>query len=74
MCAKEAAERFPDDADLMYDYANATALSGAYEQALQIVSNAKKMKYFEDAKSKILFPGIGDMRGTWKYGSGNRKM
>ena len=55
LCAKEAAERFPDDADLMYDYANATALSGAYEQALQIVSNAKQMKYFEDAKARFCF-------------------
>lgn len=53
LCAKEAAERFPDDADLVYDYANATALSGAYEQALQIVSNAKQMKYFEDAKARF---------------------
>lgn len=51
--AKKAAERFPDDADLLYDYANATALSGAYEQALQIVSNAKQMKYFEDAKARF---------------------
>lgn len=55
LCAKEAAERFPDDADLMYDYANATALSGAYEQALQIISNAKQMKYFEDAKARFCF-------------------
>ena len=74
MRRKEAAERFPDDADLMYDYADATALSEVHmNRHCRLSQMQKKMKYFEDAKAKILFPGIGDMRGTWKYGSGNRK-
>ena len=73
MC-EGTAERFPDDADLMYDYANATALSGAYEQALQIISNAKQMKYFEDAKARFCFLEAEICAELWKYGSGNRKM
>ncbi len=51
--SKNAAERFPEDADLMYDYANATALSGAFDEALKIVERAKKLKYFEDSKAEF---------------------
>ena len=51
--SKSAVEKFPEDADLMYDYANAVALSGETLQALKIVENAKKMKYFEDSKARF---------------------
>lgn len=48
--AKEASDKFPEDADLMYDYAQSVALSGDYKKAYQLVEQAKSMKYFEDAK------------------------
>lgn len=51
--AKKAAERFPEDAELFYDYANATALTGAYSEALKIIANSKQLKYFEEAKAKF---------------------
>lgn len=51
--SKSAAERFPEDPDLLYDYANAVALSGAHQEALQIILNGKKLKYFEEAKVKF---------------------
>lgn len=52
--SKKASERFPEDADLLFDYANAVAQSGKYDEALGIVRNAGKMKHFEDAKAKFL--------------------
>lgn len=52
--SKKASEKFPEDADLLYDYANATALSGAYSEALRIIENAKKLKYFEESKAKFV--------------------
>ncbi|MCM1543143.1 MAG: tetratricopeptide repeat protein [Blautia sp.] len=52
--SKQASERFPEDADLLFDYANAVAQSGKYEEALVIVRNAGKMKHFEDARAKFL--------------------
>lgn len=51
--AKTAAERFPEDADLMFDYAYATALAGKQQEALKVLNNAKQMKYFEMAKPKF---------------------
>lgn len=52
--AKKATERFPEDADLMYDYANANALAKKYDRTLEIVNNAEKMEFFEEAKPKFL--------------------
>lgn len=52
-CAKTAADKFPEDADLMFDYAKANALAGALEEAKRIVRNASKLKYFEEAKAKF---------------------
>lgn len=52
--SKSAAERFPEDADLMYDYIKSVALSGDQELALKLLSSARKMKYFEDAKRQFL--------------------
>ncbi len=51
--SKKAAERFPEDADLMFDYAQAVALAGKHQEAVKILNQAKKMKYFEDAKPKF---------------------
>ena len=56
-CAKVATDKFPEDADLMFDLANATALAGKYEEAKKIVNNAKAMKYYEDTKAKFALLG-----------------
>lgn len=48
--AKEATERFPEDADLMVDYARCIAINKKLDEALQVIAQAKKMKYFDDAK------------------------
>lgn len=52
--SKSASDRFPEDPDLLYDYANVLALSGSYELALQVVKGAKSLKYFNDAKSRFI--------------------
>ena len=52
--AKMAAERFPEDADLLYNYARALALNGELEKAVSVIANAKKMKYFEESKLKFM--------------------
>ena len=51
--AKKASEKFPDDADLTYDYANALAMSKKYDESLQVLDNAKKMKYFEEVRGRF---------------------
>lgn len=51
--AKNATDKFPEDADLMLDYANACALANKFEEAKRIVNTAKNMKYYEDSKSKF---------------------
>lgn len=48
--SKSASERFPEDAELYFDYAKAVALSGKMEEALHLIENAKKMKYYDNAK------------------------
>ena len=50
---KRLQDRFPEDAELLYDYANAVALSGEYQEALKIVRNAKRLKYFEETKARF---------------------
>ena len=52
--AKTAAQRFPEDAELLYDYARALALAGRKDEALQAVRTAPEMKYFAGAKRKFL--------------------
>ena len=47
---KKATEKFPEDADLMLDYARCVAINKHLEDALQIINQAKKMKYFEESK------------------------
>lgn len=51
--AKAATDKFPEDADLMFDYAQATALANRYEDAKKILDNAKAMKYYEEAKPQF---------------------
>lgn len=51
--AKAATDKFPEDADLMFDYAKAVALSERYEDAKKIVNNAKVMKYYEESKAEF---------------------
>ncbi len=48
--SKAASERFPEDADLLYDYIKCLSLKGEFEKSLGLIDNAKKMKYFEDSK------------------------
>lgn len=52
--AKAACDRFPEDADLMYDYVKCVALSGDLDSADKLLSTAKQMKYFEASKRKFL--------------------
>lgn len=65
--AKLAADRFPEDTDLLIDYANALAMSKDLESALKVVDNAQKLKYYGDSIAQFLLLGaeiaaeMGDM-------------
>lgn len=48
--SKAASERFPEDADLLYDYIKCISLKGEFDKSLDLIDKAKKMKYFEDSK------------------------
>jgi tetratricopeptide (TPR) repeat protein len=48
--SKSASDRFPEDADLMYDYVKSLALDGQFDLAIKLLNTARQMKYFEDAK------------------------
>lgn len=67
--SKSAAERFPEDADLMYDYVKCVAQSGDHETAIRLISSAKRMKYFENAKRQflILEAEISAEKGNFDY-------
>lgn len=52
--AKAASDRFPEDADLLYDYAKALSLAKKLEEAIKVIESAKAMKYFEDAKRQFV--------------------
>ena len=52
--AKAAAERFPEDADLMYDYVKCVTFSYKFDEALTLIDTAKKMKYYEESKSRFV--------------------
>ena len=52
--AKTASDRFPEDADLLFDYAKALSLSKKLEEAIKVIESAKAMKYFADAKRKFV--------------------
>ena len=49
--SKDAAERFPEDAELLHDYAKTVALVGKMDDALKILEKAKKLKYYTEAKA-----------------------
>ena len=48
--AKAATDKFPEDADLMYDYIRCVGATNDLGKALQLVETAKQMKYFEGSK------------------------
>lgn len=52
--AKQACDRFPDDADLMYDYVKSVTLTRRLDEALRLLQSAKQMKYFENAKRNFV--------------------
>lgn len=56
--SKAASDKFPEDADLLYDYAKALSLSKRLDEAIKVIDAAKAMKYFADAeRSFVLLEG-----------------
>ncbi len=51
--SKFASDKFPEDADLLYDHARAVSLAGKLDEAVKIIEKAKKMKYFADSKRQF---------------------
>lgn len=54
IAAKNATDKFPEDADLMLDYAKACAFANKFEDAKRIVNTAKNMRYYEDSKPQFV--------------------
>lgn len=52
--AEAASERFPEDAELYYDYARIIALNKKHDEALERIGQAKQLKYYEDAKRQFI--------------------
>lgn len=52
--AKAATEKFPEDADLMFDYIKSVAVSRDLDKALKLVDTAKQMKYFGASKRAFM--------------------
>lgn len=52
--AKNASDRFPEDADLRYDYIKALAMNKDFSTALLLLDQATQMKYYEDSKHQFL--------------------
>ena len=52
--AKKAIDRFPEDPDLYYDYVQIIALKGELDKAASLLENAKRLKYYEEAKSRFI--------------------
>ena len=52
--SKAASEKFPEDVDLLFDYVRSITVKGDYEKAINLIQNAKKMKYFEDSKRSFV--------------------
>lgn len=52
--SKYASDRFPEDVDLLYDYARCNSLAQKYDIAFQLIENAKRMKYYEASEHKLL--------------------
>lgn len=53
--AKKATEKFPEDVDLMFDYARCALYQKDYDMVFQLIHNAKQMQYFQEEKSKFCF-------------------
>ena len=52
--ARMAADKFPEDADLRYDYIKALAMKKEFKTALSLLDQASQMKYYEDSKHQFL--------------------
>lgn len=52
--AKNACDRFPDDADLMYDYIRCITAGQRLDEALNLIQKAKRMEYFEQSKRNFI--------------------
>lgn len=52
--AKAATERFPEDAELMYDYVKCLALAQDHDTAIRVLNQAKQMKYFDAVKASFM--------------------
>lgn len=52
--SKMASSKFPEDADLMYDYIKCVAHSGDYNLAIKLLISARQMKYFEETKRQFI--------------------
>lgn len=52
--AKAACDRFPDDADLMYDYIQCITAERKLDEAQALIQQAKRLEYFEQSKRKFV--------------------
>lgn len=52
--AKAAVDRFPEDADLLYDYAKTLAVNKEFTKTLAVLDQATQLNYYEDAKPRLL--------------------
>lgn len=52
--SKAASDRFPEDAELLFDYAKSLSLAKKLDEALEVIEKAKAMKYFSDAKRQLI--------------------
>lgn len=54
MFAKAASDKFPEDVDLLYDYAKALTLSQKFDEAIKVIESSKQMKYYDTSKCQIV--------------------
>ncbi len=52
--AKNASEKFPADAELLFDYAKCLAIAKRYSEVNKIISAAKEMAYFAQVKNQFM--------------------
>ena len=48
--AKQASDKFPEDPELLYDYAKCITMTGNFDLAISLIESAKKMKYYTEAE------------------------
>lgn len=53
-----AAERYPEDVELLMDYVNALILSEEYDIAQDLLANAKRLKYYKEFISEMMLLSI----------------